>query len=494
MQRRELLAFLSFLIAPAIAHAAECDNKPGYYVNGSGECVECTNAAYYCPGDGTRVACPPLSGNHVPLWSAEHPDFTQTQSVTFYSSTLTASQITQCIAKYYITDGHALMQYNQSYNPITDKYDTFFSKWWYWPYAGYYLTSLRSCPLSGTWNEVATCKAGGYCPGEAAAYQCVNGKSPEYYGLYVCGDNSYSDAGAAACTPCPAGTGNSGDTLADHAGAASCQEIKCSAGQYLGDDGYTCVPCEIGYYCPGDNERHYCSDKYKYYNPDRPYYVPYYSDEPGATDCKKCPEFDGTSTYWYYANDNTSDLHVHKNRYYCRATWTVQQEHGTLRVDCRYGNSGYGEAGQNCQLGKAAQKCDAGYYIDDTDRKLISSTSSKDNIFIYDYPTLLANEYCTPVPVGYYSMGNTWAATACDDGYSTHRTGANSADLCEQLCTAGVTEFHAGDLMFSLWNQCASPALRVGIGGDVCCVNLESGTATGAVHVQYGGATYHTVN
>ena len=87
MQTAKILAFLSFLIAPAIVRAAECDNKPGYYVNGSGECVQCYSAGYYCPGDGTRQTCPPISGHEDIKWSAEYPDFTTAQSVTFYSET-----------------------------------------------------------------------------------------------------------------------------------------------------------------------------------------------------------------------------------------------------------------------------------------------------------------------------------------------------------------------------------------------------------------------
>ena len=191
MQTAKLLAFLSFLIAPAIAHAAECDNKPGYYVNGSGACVECANAGYYCPGDGTRAACPPISGREDMKWPAEYPNFTQAQPVIFYGETATASSITNCIARYRITDGRAVMIYHQRYNPDTDKYDVAAAEtWWSWPNAGYYLTSLRQCPTGASWNNVSLCDAGGYCPGETSHWLCANGKSPENYGLYGCGDNT----------------------------------------------------------------------------------------------------------------------------------------------------------------------------------------------------------------------------------------------------------------------------------------------------------------
>ena len=64
MQTAKLLAFLSFLIAPAIVHAAECDNKPGYYVNDAGECVTHCNPGYYVPTPGAQCTRVTQPGNH----------------------------------------------------------------------------------------------------------------------------------------------------------------------------------------------------------------------------------------------------------------------------------------------------------------------------------------------------------------------------------------------------------------------------------------------
>ena len=487
-----LLAVGCFVV-PFVAHAATCDDKPGYYVNGSGECVECYNSGYYCPGDGTRQTCPSFSGREVPLWLAEYPDATQ-ELLEFYTETRTASVITRCIARYRITDGRASMSYLQRYNPETDKYDDFFDKWFAWPYAGYYLTSLTSCPLSATWGDVSLCQAGGYCPGETSHWPCANGKSPANFGLYVCGDNTYSDAGASECTPCPAGTGNSGGTLADHAGVASCN--KCLAGYYINGAGQ-CVPCDVGYYCPGDNTRHYCCDT-------MPNYIlsacPLYSDQTGLSACKRCPEVDekytdGFVQYWYWiADEDTIESRIHSDRLHCRASWERKTPHGYVQFSCGYYTDGYSAPGsdQHCLVRYGEVKCDAGYYIDRSNPSIKVSNATQ--FWASSYDDII--NICDPVGVGYWSDGKGNERSACAVGSSTHTNTASAATECRPLCTAGATQFHAADLSFNLWpnNECASPALRVGIGGDVCCVNLESGTATGAVHVQYSGATYHTVN
>ena len=385
------------------------------------------------------------------------------------------------------------MQYMQRYNSTTEKYDTFYNKWWYWPYAGYYLAPLRACASSAMWSDVVLCQAGGYCPGETSDYKCENGNSPENYGLYVCGDNSYSDAGAAACTPCPAGTGNSGDDFASHAGAASCQEIKCSAGQYLGDDGYTCVPCDVGYYCPGDNEMHVCGN----------YDTPYYADERGLSACKKCPlvdeEYkDGVYKYWYWiADEGTPASYIHVDRAHCRAVWERTTPHGYIRFSCLYNNDGYSVPGGNGKcMTMLASTCDAGYYIDTTN-PVITQFVADGRIRTSSYDDMMNTvDFCVPVGPGYYSPADSVLRTACDAGTFSRIDTATSATECDALCTAGVTEFHAGDLTFNIYrDKPSSPALNIRItdGGPVCYVPLAPGVGTNAVNIEYDNKTYHTI-
>ena len=65
----------------------------------------------------------------------------------------------------------------------------------------------------------------------------------------VCGNNQFSDAGAASCTGCATSNGytNSGTTAASHAGVASCKAT-CAGTQYVATAGAGCVTVGTGYY------------------------------------------------------------------------------------------------------------------------------------------------------------------------------------------------------------------------------------------------------
>ena len=130
---------------------------------------------------------------------------------------------------YRLLDTRGLLDYKQRYNPATDKYDKYYGLWWDYPHPGYYLINLRSCNTNAIYSDNARCDAGAYCPGQGQYTQCANGPAPETYGMYTCPDNTYSDDGAAECTTCPARTGNSGNSIADHAGIGSCKPL-CNAG------------------------------------------------------------------------------------------------------------------------------------------------------------------------------------------------------------------------------------------------------------------------
>lgn len=84
----------------------------------------------------------------------------------------------------------------------------------------------------------------------------------------------------------------------------------------------------------------------------------------------------------------------------------------------------------------------------------------------------------------------TKCAWECDTGYGRHNDG------CAPLCSLGGTKLHAGGYSFNVWanGSCSSPSIKIGFSGGTCCVNLEPGSANGAIHVNYNGNTYHTVN
>ncbi len=93
---------------------------------------------------------------------------------------------------------------------------------------------------SGT--TLDTCDAGTY----KAAHNAYYGTS---YSCSVCGNNQYSNAGAASCTACDTtdGYGNSGTSASSHAGVSSCK-VTCDAGEYVSTAGGGCVSVGSGYY------------------------------------------------------------------------------------------------------------------------------------------------------------------------------------------------------------------------------------------------------
>ena len=266
----------------------------------------------------------------------------------------------------------------------------------------------------------------------------------------------------------------------------------CPAGSWLNTTG--CEQCINPYYCPGDDNRYKCSPLISY-DPDVPIYYSY----PGATECKPCKIHTGDRTnFKFYKNGEENHILQDAYTHNCRAEFAGVSEHGEFRFSCYYAaDSDYTTSGtgDNHKCLVTIARCDAGYAAIDTGWNQYKIIDEGLRIWVHTYEMAVADQ-CQPAPTGHYAGANDLLPVACPAGTSTHTTGATSVDACRPLCAAGATQFHAGDLSFNLWpnNECASPALRVGIGGDVCCVNLESGTTTGAVHVQYGGNTYHTVN
>ena len=503
---RFLAVFIMLFVFAAQARADDCTGREGYYLNNAGECVECELRYYYCPGDNTLHDCPDKT--HL---RTTFPDFAYNPKIFNYQYTLANdnTKIEGCRILYWLENKYGKQYVYATYDPNTGKYDKDLNSYYPWLAVspGYYLTD-KATALGSTYLYYKTmrdCPAGGYCPGKTEVLTTETNIGNDYlpnFGLEVCPKNTYSDDGASECTPCPARTGNSGDTIDDHAGIGSCQPIECPAGQYIGDDGYTCTTCDIGYYCPGDNDRHYCHEKYPYESlPEAQENTPYYSDQPGATDCKKCPEIDEENLvrYAYWISGSKPEMYIHSRMDNCRAEWDYNTQNGWFRFSCTYGTSGYqtGTSSQKCMAGTtnvSTAKCDAGYYVD-TSNPVMTAVSSSHQWWTKSYQDMTETKFCLPAGVGYYSVADSTDREKCPAGTSTHGDTAGDASECESLCTAGATEFHVGDYVFNIWpnSECASPAIRLGLSGGTCCVRLERNDGPG-LNVDIDGTVYHTVN
>ena len=64
------------------------------------------------------------------------------------------------------------------------------------------------------------------------------------------------------------------------------------------------------------------------------------------------------------------------------------------------------------------------------------------------------------------------------------------------LCTAGGTQLKtATGLSFNIWSKkYSSPAIHLKFGNTICYVKLEQGEITNAIHLEYNGNVYHTIN
>ena len=477
----KLLLVLFFILGATAARADDVTCPAGQYLNDAGACAECHNVfsgnSAYCPGDNKYYQCPDPEKHMRTKFPDEYENPTIT--LTYYqpSSHVNYTDISQCNVLTWYSNVRGQFIENAKYNQETEEYDIVIAKNdWMGVYAGYYLTTRSSCGSFAYYYDAVACPAGAYCPGKEKV-QCdasnVAVVHTETFGLEICPDNTYSDAGASTCTPCPHGYGNSGATPDAHAGIASCNTpIVCNAGEYLNDNN-ECTACESSwYYCPGDNVRYNCPDTQIYQRTTYP-----------AEYCNPRPIQFATS------NDRGNvDI-------------TDCLSYVIYETDC-------GEAYEYVTYNPATKQYDKihtfnwrsaapGYYLDNR-----YNPECAGNIYHY-YKSV---HKC---PVGAYCPGKekikcnvgdpiapTFGLESCADGTYTRITGATSADACLPLCDAGISRFHAGDYSFLLWNNsvCASPALRVGTDTGTCCVNLESGTASGALNIDTGTATYHTVN
>lgn len=228
---RQLAAVLMLVSTSSYADVL-CNS--GYYLDTqTNECTKCGEGKYYCPGDNIRYDCPSAADHMMTDWPAEYYNPTVIRFHIYddhneYLKVLDSA--TKCMLEYDLKNERGKLYSIRTYNPSTNLYDTHTSSWgWTDANPGYYLTNPKACWSGAYYYNVELCPPGAYCPGQPAHWGCTNYTQLNDFGLFVCSDNSYSDAGASACTPCPDGTGNTGDDISAHAGISSCLPL-CSHG------------------------------------------------------------------------------------------------------------------------------------------------------------------------------------------------------------------------------------------------------------------------
>ena len=227
-------------------------------------CIKCSTTGYNCPGG---QACP----NIVRVTCAEKTYLKKGQ--TSCSSCPAGSYCPGGIFNYSATINQGI---NSCPSGYTSNLGDAASET-----GCYILVSDGKYIKTATSATPQTCEAGTYKTEHIVYYGSTSSCS-------VCGENSYSDEGAASCTSCDTENGyhNSGDSASDHAGAESClpPKITCAPGYYLPANSTTCVYISFeGSYCPGgtfyfDTEK----DQGKEACPEG------YYNTPGATSLDEC--------------------------------------------------------------------------------------------------------------------------------------------------------------------------------------------------------------
>ena len=243
------LGFIGTIACIVFVNSSRADDCPaGKYIDDTGACTDCGSGYYYCPGDTKQYPCPTPSEHKNSVWPEKYLD-PQIVSVSIYIDNSSPkyfnnNAITRCSAIYDLKNQYGIIYDIRRYNTDTQLYDVFSDggQSYKGVNPGYYLKDRYRCGAYAYYSNAAECLAGGYCPGKSPTLCNSNNQDTVYtetFGLTVCPDNTYSDAGAAACTPCPAGTGNNGDTLADHETVSSCKPLCTHGGTKLRTTNYS---------------------------------------------------------------------------------------------------------------------------------------------------------------------------------------------------------------------------------------------------------------
>lgn len=246
--------------------------------------------------------------------------------------------------------------------------------------------------------------------------------------------------------------------------------LDCGAGKYLNNG--ACADCNPGYqavYCPGDNLRHSC---------------------PGGTNTRYADLLNITVTSLTEPIQATPGA---TNAIYCQSRLDAQDPNGNrISITCNY----------RATMSSATTTWTDGYYYCGVQSYTAAGTGwylSTERIEYYDeYNQFISKRNlpypCTNAPAhAHYTGPGTGGDNCpweCDAGYGRH------GDTCAILCAAGATTLRTDNLSFNIYSgtSCTTPAIYIGLTGGTCCVNLAPDFATGAINIDYGGATYHTVD
>ena len=341
----------------------------------------------------------------------------------------------------------------------------------------YATTTSTKWVASAKASSESTCTAGYYCAGGTKVYYnstggrtaCGGGKysaegatscSNITAGCYgtsassecpaVCAANTYSNAGASACTACDSDYANSGDTAASHAGVASCK-VTCAAGTYVASSGAACTDVGSGYYTTASQtisqgstgSRSACSSLNAFYTASD-------GGRDATTDCF------GTTTSGKFVKTAKSGEETCTAGGYCA---------GSVKV---YYNSTGGRTG-----------CGAGKYNASTGS---SSSSACANITAGCYGTSASSECPAVCAADTYSNAGASSCTSCPTDYKnsgdTATAHAGSAS-CIITVSGGYYIGTAGDNS-SNWDKCSAGYYKAA--HSVAYGSTSSCSACGAVN------------
>lgn len=230
--KKLIIAVALGAMVPTIARAATCNTAGEYLADDGYTCTSC-ESGYYCPGDDLKYECPDIENHIRTTFPEQYYDAYITTARIATDWTSGWSSTYNCMAVYWMENSRGTLYEYATYNTVSKEYSNSTNNWgWASTKPGYYLYNKIRCGKYAYYTQSAECPAGAYCPGKDRV-ECDSKNSAQvfttYFGRNICPDNTYSDAGASECTPCPAGYVNSGDDLESHAGVASCVPL-CTAG------------------------------------------------------------------------------------------------------------------------------------------------------------------------------------------------------------------------------------------------------------------------
>ncbi|XP_004345687.2 hypothetical protein CAOG_06097 [Capsaspora owczarzaki ATCC 30864] len=261
-----------------------------------------------------------------------------------------------------------------------------------------------------------TCPAGTMQPSNGPASSCTN-----------CTVGNYQDQPASAnCKPCPASS-----TSTPRASLCT-----CNSGYYM--SGGNCVPCEIGYRCPGDNSRYACQTNQFQNMTQQASCKPCPSDSTSSAGASVCACSSGRylSSDWLCAACPAGSSCLENVRTPCIAG---KYQNTTLQSSCKtcpsYSTSSEGSTLCTCSAGRysagfdACPACQPGY--------MCPGDNSRSACAINTYQANPTQSACVPCTSN--SASPAAAVTcACSTGY--REAGSGDSLTCTQLGAISVAE------------------------------------------------------